>query len=89
MTSPISAAQSLAKSPAPKDQALAIAIVTRSLTDDTEERAGWPLDLTTAFAAAKYLDLDPRAARLSGRLDRALALAPTLSDAILNKASAR
>ena len=84
---PIDLARNLAQSADPTTQARGIAIVIRSLTDDTDERQGWPMDLATAAAAAKHLGLDPRTARLHGLLDEALELAPTLSDAILNKAA--
>lgn len=80
--SPIDLARSLARGD-DDDRVLAVAIVTRGLTDDDPAtgRVGWPLSLATTERAAQYLDLAP-----TGRLIlRALTLAPTLSDAILNR----
>lgn len=77
---PLDLARNMAATDDPKAHALAVAIVTRGLTDDSPERAGWPLTAATVQRAADYLDL-PRSAAL---VADALALAPTLSPAILN-----
>lgn len=71
----------------PEDWALATAIITRGLTDDDPAtlRAGWPLDADTVASAAVFLSLIPTPDLVA----RALALAPTVSDAMLNKAAAR
>lgn len=86
--SPLEFAQNLAKSDRREDRELAIAMVARGLSDDDPGtfRQGWPL--TSAIpAAARYLGLDPMDSVL---MNGALALAPTVSDAMLNKgASAR
>jgi hypothetical protein len=80
--SPLDLAQSLAKSAARNDRVLGVAIVIRGLTDDEPStfRQGWPLSVTTAHAAATYLGIKDDSLLLD-----ALDLAPTLSDAILNK----
>lgn len=81
--SPMDFARSVATSDVLRDRALGVAIVTRSLTDDTETRAGWPLDETTVRLAANHIGI----AHPSDELIRlALKLAPKLSDAMLNKA---
>lgn len=81
---PLDLAANLAKSDDPKSRALAVAIVLRGLTDDDPAtlRQGWPLTDATAIRAASYVGLDPAGSTL---IADALALAPTLSDAILNR----
>lgn len=81
---PLDLAQNLARSDNPQHVAQGVAIVLRGLTDDDPDtfRQGWPLDANTARAAARYVGIaDPDPALI----DAALALAPTLSDAILNR----
>lgn len=70
-----------------EDHVLAVAIITRGLTDDDPAtlRQGWPLDRDTVASAATFLSLTPA----DDLVTEALALAPTLSDAILNKGAAR
>ena len=86
MTTPMDLAQRLAGNGYGTDVALGVAIATRALTDDTDERQGWPLDAVTVEAAAKYVGVNHPDAWLIARV---LELAPTLSDAILNKGAAR
>jgi hypothetical protein len=77
---PLQLAQNLAKDPDRKAQAMGIAIVARSLSDDTEDRQGWPLD-TSVKAAAKHLGLFAD----DDLINEATRIAPTLSDATLNR----
>lgn len=77
---PLDFAQRLAQGD-PEDQALGVAIVTRGLTDDDGLRQGWPLDHATVSRAASLLGLDPT----PGLIHRALEIAPTVSDAMLNR----
>jgi hypothetical protein len=79
---PLDLARRLAQSDSPKDHALAVAIVARGLSDDDPStfRQGWPLAVAVP-AAIRYLGLLSDA----GLEADALALAPTLSDAILNR----
>lgn len=86
MTTPLDLASRLAGSGTTRDQALGVAIVIRGLTDDSDDRAGWPMDEHTARAAAAYLGF---AGVSDALIARALALAPTISDAMLNKGAAR
>ena len=77
-------ARNLARSDDPHARSLGVAIIARGLSDDDPAdpyRQGWPLDRHTIEAAARYLDLTPTDALCAD----ALALAPTLSDAILNR----
>ena len=85
---PTTFARVLADSGDPEQQALGVAIITRGLTDDDPSdptRQGWPLDRHTVAAAARYLILDATPTLVT----RALALAPTVSDAMLNKGATR
>ncbi len=88
MTTPIDLARSLASSAELDDRALGVAIVARGLSDETPGdpyRAGWPLDEATAKAAARYVGIaDPSEALIQ----RALVMAPKVSDALLNKVTA-
>lgn len=83
---PIDFARNLARSGELRDQALGVAIVTRGLTDDDPEtqRQGWPLDESTARLAARYIGITQPGPVL---LRRAVELAPTVSDAMLNRAA--
>lgn len=80
---PVDFAHIMARSDDRDDRALAVAIITRSLTDDDPAtlRQGWPLNRDTVEAAARYV----RAPITDALVADVLALAPTLSDAILNK----
>jgi hypothetical protein len=80
---PLDFARNLARSDDPRDRALGVAIVTRGVTDDDPAtgRQPWPLNEHTVAGAAQYLGLDPDPALLAD----ALALAPTVSDAMLNR----
>jgi hypothetical protein len=83
---PLGLAESLARSDDHKSRTLAVAIVARGLSDDDPAtfRQGWPL-ADSITAAIRYLKLDA-----SDRLIAdAAALAPTLSDAILNRSAER
>ena len=82
---PIDLARNLAASAELKDQALGVAIVTRGLTDDTEDRQGWPLDWLTVERAAEHIGLTPT----PELVQLALGMAPNVSDAMLNKGAAR
>lgn len=79
---PLDMARNLAASDRAEDRALGVAIVARGLSDDDGTRAGWPLAAAIP-AAAQYLGLpmDPSLMAEAGRL------APTVSDAMLNKVS--
>ena len=86
---PIQFAENLAKSDDHKDKVLAVSIVYRGLTDEDPSdplRMPWPQTNESIERAAKYLGVD-----ITPDLRNAVRdLAPTLSDAILNKgASAR
>jgi len=81
---PIEYAQALSDSGEYKLRVLGVAMIIRGLTDDSDGdpwRLAWPLDEATARRAARYLNLDPTPELVND----ALKLAPTLSDAILNK----
>jgi hypothetical protein len=82
---PLDFARNLAASDDAADQALGVAIVTRGVTDDDPMtgRHPWPLNAQTVAGAAQYLDLAPTRELIAA----ALALAPTVSDAMLNKAA--
>lgn len=80
---PLEFAKTLAWSDNADDRVLAVAMVARGLTDDDPAtgRQGWPLTAGTVGRAAEHLGLP-----VEGWLvTKALALAPTLSDALLNK----
>lgn len=81
---PLEFAENLAKSTDRSDLILGVAMVTRGLSDDDPAnfRAGWPLDAHTVRMAAQYLRLGSVSEDF---VDEVLMLAPTLSDAILNK----
>ena len=81
---PLDFARNLAASQDEKDQALGVAILTRGVTDDDPAtlRQGWPLNVTTVRRAAIYLGIENPSDAL---VDRALVLAPTVSDAMLNR----
>jgi len=68
-----------------EDKALGVAMIIRSLTDEDPAdpfRQGWPVNEATAERAALFLGLeDPSPALLA----KALELAPTVSDAMLNR----
>lgn len=81
---PMDFARNLAASDELRDQALGVAIVTRGVTDDSEERAGWPLNEATVARSAQYLDLTPT----PELVQLALGMAPNVSDAMLNKGAA-
>ena len=81
--SPMDFARNLAAGTDLNDRALGVGIAIRAVTDDTETRAGWPMDATTALAAANYVGIPMPSDEL---IRRALKLAPTISDAMLNKA---
>jgi len=81
---PIEYAQTLAESMERKDRILGIAIIARGLSDDDGLRQGWPLE-ESVRAAIDFLGLGYADTLLMD----ALTLAPTLSDAILNKGAAR
>ena len=78
---PIDFARRLSDSPDIESRALGVAIIARGLSDDDPRslRQGWPLN-ESVRAAMRYLALsgDDLAAR-------ALAIAPTVSDAMLNR----
>lgn len=81
---PLDLARALAQSTTTDGQALGVAIVLRGLTDYSPSdpyREPWPLTVTTAARAAQYLGLDPSPALLVAALD----IAPTVSDAMLNR----
>jgi len=79
---PLDFARNLAKSDDPEDRAYGVAIVARGLSDDDPDtlRQGWPLAESIA-SAITYLGLTPTPTLVA----RATALAPTVSDAVLNK----
>lgn len=82
---PLELARNLARDKDPKARTLAVAMVLRALTDDDPHdptRQGWPLSRPAAQAACEYLGLDPNDEDL---IAAALAEAPRLSDAILNR----
>ena len=81
---PLDLARNLAQSDRPKDRAMGVAIVARGLSDTDPldpYRQPWPLDVSVERAAS-YLGLDPADEDL---LSVATLIAPTLSDAILNR----
>ncbi len=79
---PLDLAASLAQSTTLDGRALGVAIVLRGLTDDDGYRQGWPLTVTTAARAADYLGLESTPELLVAALE----IAPTISDAMLNRA---
>lgn len=85
MTSPLELARSLAEASDHKSHVLAVAMVARGLSDDepTTFRQGWPL-ADSIVAAIGYLDLE----KTDRLIADAAALAPTLSDAVLNRRDA-
>jgi hypothetical protein len=81
---PLDLARTLARSTTLDGQALGVGIVLRGLTDYSPSdpyRDPWPLTVTTAARAASYLGLDPTPELLVAALD----VAPTISDAMLNR----
>jgi hypothetical protein len=85
---PLDMARRLAADPNPKSQTLATAMIARSLSDHDPSdpfRQGWPLDAATVTRAAEYLGLDASPTLVAD----ALALAPTVSNAILNHRTPR
>ena len=81
--SPLDLAQNLAESDDPEDRARGVAIVVRALTDDTPDRQGWPMSDAVVARAARHIGVEPTPELVA----RATVIAPTLSDAILNKAA--
>lgn len=79
---PIAFAEGLATSDNPRSQALGVAIIARGLSDDDPAtlRQGWPLQVAVP-AAIEYLGLPSTESLIA----EATALAPTVSDAMLNK----
>lgn len=85
---PLDLARTLAKSSNPQDRTEAVAMIARGLSDPSPSdplRQPWPLDGGTVAAAARYLGVPITPVLLAD----ALALAPTLSDALLNRGAAR
>jgi hypothetical protein len=82
--SPIDLAESLAKSDSLRDQAEGVAIIVRGLTDDDGLRQGWPMTVVTIWRAAKYLGI-PESTMTPAFVAEVAEIAPTLSDAILNR----
>ena len=82
---PLDLARNLAQSDSAKDRALGVGIVARGLSDNdpSELRQGWPLPVAVS-AAATYLGLDLTPELLA----EAKAIAPTISDAMLNRGAA-
>lgn len=81
---PLDLAANMAASDDPAIRAQGVAIVVRGLTDDDPRdatRQGWPLCDETVSRAARWLGLDPTPDLIAA----ATAIAPTLSDAILNR----
>jgi hypothetical protein len=72
-----------AKSGDPKAVALGVGMIVRGLTDDDPAtlRQGWPMTEAVVEAAARYLDVKPTPELISA----VLAVAPTISDAMLNR----
>lgn len=81
---PLDFARNLAASDDPEARALAVGIVTRGVTDDdpATHRQGWPLNAATVERAAAYLGLDATPELVAD----ALAVAPTISGRMLNRA---
>jgi len=77
---PVDFARNLAESDSPRVRATGVAIIARGLSDDDGLRQGWPMSASLP-AAARFLGLDPTAELLA----EAAELAPTLSDAVLNR----
>ena len=83
---PLDLARNLARDPDPETQALAVAMVYRGLTDDDPTgRMGWPEGDATVSRAATFLDVKPTA-DLFAAVRR---IAPTVSDAMLNRGADR
>lgn len=85
---PLELAQNMARSEDLRVQAYAVAIVYRGLTDEDPSdplRLPWPQTNETIERAATYLGIEPSAA-LRNEVRR---IAPTLSDATLNRRSTR
>ena len=77
-------ARNLARSTDLRSRALGVAMIVRGLTDHDPSdpfRQGWPLSDATAARAAEYLGLNPDRDLVA----EALRLAPTVSDALLNR----
>ena len=79
---PIDLAKNLAQSARIEDRALGVGIIARGLSDDDPKtlRQGWPLDVSIERAIA-YLNLEPTPELTAA----ALAAAPKVSDAMLNR----
>lgn len=79
---PIDLAKNLAQSERIEDRALGVGIIARGLSDDDPAtlRQGWPLDVSVERAIV-YLGLEPTAELTAA----ALAAAPKVSDAMLNR----
>ena len=79
---PMDLAGSLAKSEDIEERALGVAIVARGLSDDDPAtlRAGWDLG-TSITAAIRYLGIEST----PELVEEATRLAPTVSDAMLNR----
>lgn len=81
---PLDLAQNLAQSDRRSDRVLGVAILARGLSDDDGLRQGWPL-ASAIPAAARHLgltEIDPAFVADVARV------APTVSDAMLNKGAA-
>lgn len=79
---PLRLAESFARDP--ETAALGVAMIARSLSDHDPSdplRQPWPLNAATVEAAAQYLGVTPTADLIA----EALTLAPTVSDAMLNR----
>lgn len=84
---PLDFAQTLAKSDDPQEQALGVAILYRGLIDEDPSdplRKPWPETNETIERAASYLGVDITPDLRNTVRD----LAPTVSDAMLNKGAA-
>lgn len=79
--SPIDLAERLAQSDDARDRATAVAIIVRALCDDDDKRQGWPMTEAVVIRAAKHIGVEPTPELVA----QATAIAPTLSDAILNR----
>lgn len=80
---PLDFATNLALRDDPEARALAVGIVARGLSDEDPQdpfRQGWPLDISIA-AATEYLGLESTPELIAA----AAAIAPTISDEMLNR----
>lgn len=82
---PMQLARNLAESEKPEDRALGVAMALRGLTDPDPSdplKQPWPVNEFTAAAAARYVGITDPSPDL---LAHAITLAPTVSDAMLNR----